>query len=151
MNQYWRGFGLLFALIALFFWYNHYEKGKELERSLMDRDPLIEARRDFREGKISFLKVFQLTNKKEGPLGEWIIPGEKKIGENILNQYPKRNRLDISFNFRLDEDQDMIARRAHKFALEYNLEMLHQIQTSMRHSTEQDQYESNKQLKLTSN
>jgi hypothetical protein len=147
MNYYWRGFGLLFALIALFFWYNHHQKGKELERSLIDRQPLIEARRDFREGKISFMEVFQLTNKKEGPLGKWMVPGENKIGEDILTQYPKRNRLDISFNFRLNEDQDSIARRAYEFALEYNLEILNQIQTSMRRSKEQAQYESNKRIK----
>jgi len=139
MSYYWRGFGLLFALIGLFIWYNHYERGKELERTLIDREPSIEARRDFHEGKISFCEVFQLTNKKEGPLGEWIIPGENKIGENILNQYTKRNRLDISFNFRLNEDQDSIARRAHKFALKYNLEMLKRIQTTMCDSTEQEQ------------
>jgi len=85
------------------------------------------------------MEVFLLTNKKEGPLGKWMIPGEKRIGQDILNQYPRRNRLDISFNFRLNEDQDSIARRAHKFALEYNLEMLSQIQTSMHYSEEQNQ------------
>ena len=96
-HYYWRGFGLLFALIALFFWYDHYQKGKELERSLIDREPLIEARRDFREGKISSLEVFQLTNKKEGPLGKWIIPGEKKIGEKTeaVVLYKKRNSYAI--------------------------------------------------------
>jgi hypothetical protein len=149
MNNYWMGIGLLFALIALFLWYNHYEKDKELERSLIDREPLIEARRDFREGKVAFFLVFQLTNKKEGPMGEWIVPGEKKIGEEILNQYAKRNKLDISFNFRLNDDQESIAQRAHKFALAYNLEMLNQIRTSMRNSSEQDQEQSNKKLKRT--
>ena len=91
-GYYWRGFGLLFALVALFIWFNHYNKGKDLERDLIDRNPVVEARRDFREGKISFVEVFQLTNKKEGPLGKWTVPGENKIGQEILNQYPKRNR-----------------------------------------------------------
>ena len=91
-GYYWRGFGLLFALIALFIWFNHYNKGKDLERDLIDRNPSIEARRDFQESKISFVEVFQLTNKKEGPLGKWTVPGENKIGEEILNQYTKRNR-----------------------------------------------------------
>jgi hypothetical protein len=68
----------------------------------------------------------------------WTVPGENRIGREILNQYTKRNRLEISFNFRLNEDQDSIGRRAHKFALKYNLEMLNLIQTSMRDSTEQD-------------
>jgi len=135
---YWRGFGLLFGLIAIFIWFPYYERGKEQEKILIDNDPSIEARNDFREGRITFLKVFQLTYKDEGPMGVWIIPGENKIGENILNQYTKRNRLDISFNFGLNEDQDSINRRAHKFALKYNLEMLKQIQTSMILNTEQD-------------
>ena len=126
-------------MIALFIWFNHYNKGKDLERDLIDKDPVVEARRDFREGKISFVEVFKLTNKKEGSLGMWMIPGENKIGREILNQYTKRNRLDISFNFRLNEDQDSIGRRAQKYALKYNLEMLNLIQTSIRDSTEQDQ------------
>jgi hypothetical protein len=138
-HYYWRGFGLLFALIALFIWLNNYDKDKELERHLIDRNPTVEARGDFREGKISFVEVFKLTNKTEGPLGMWTVPGENKIGREILNQYTRRNRLDISFNFRLNEDQDSIARRAHKFALKYNLEMFNLIQTSMPDSPEQDQ------------
>jgi hypothetical protein len=137
-GYYWRGFGLLFALIALFIWFNHYNKGKDLERDLIDRNPSIEARRDFREGKISFVEVFKLTNKTEGPLGMWTVPGENRIGQELLNQYTKRNRLEISFNFRLNEDQDSLGRRAEKFALKYNLEMLNLIQTSMLNNTEQD-------------
>ncbi|MBN1806390.1 MAG: hypothetical protein JW837_14170 [Sedimentisphaerales bacterium] len=135
----WRGFGLLFALVALFVWFNHYDKDKGVERGLIDLEPSIQARRDFRQGNISFLEVFQLTNKEEGPLGKWIVPGEDKIGQDILNQYTERNRLDISFNFRLNEEQDSIARRAHKFALSYNLEMFDQIRTTMLHNTEQNQ------------
>ena len=136
--NYWRGFGLLFGLIALFVWLVYCERGKEYERILIDREPSVEARRDFQEGKIKFLKVFQLTNNRNGPLGEWVIPGENTIGENILNQHTKRNRLDISFNFHLNEDQESIARRAQKFALSYNLEMLNQIQRTTRQDTEHD-------------
>ncbi len=137
--NYWRGFGLLFGLIALLIWFTYYQKGKENEKALINRDPAFEARRDFNEGKIAFLQVFQLTNKKEGPLGVWVIPGGNKIGEDILNQYLKRRRLEMSFNFRLDEDQESIAARAHEFALSYNLEIFDQIQRIRRHDTEQEQ------------
>jgi hypothetical protein len=41
--------------------------------------------------------------------------------------------------FRLNEEQESIVRKAHKSALAYNLEMLNQVQTSMRHGSEQDQ------------
>jgi hypothetical protein len=133
---YWRGFGLLFGLSAIFIWFAYYERGKEDEKILIDNDPSIEACNDFREGKISFLKVFQLTNKDEGPIGDWIIPGENKIGENILSQYPKRNRLEISFNFRLNDDQESIARRAYEFARLYNLGMFNQIQIAKRQGIE---------------
>ena len=135
---YWRGFGLLFGLIVIFIWFTYYERGKEQEKILIDNDPLIEARNDFREGEIAFLKVFQLTNKDKGPMGVWIIPGENRIDENILNQYPRRNRLEITYNFRLDQDQESIAQRAHKFARLYNLEMYNQIQRTIRHGIEQD-------------
>ncbi len=133
---YWRGFGLLFGLIVLFIWFPYYERGKEQEKILIDNNPSIEARNDFREGRITFLKVFQLTYKDEGPMGVWIIPGENKIGENILSQYPKRDRLEITYNFRLDQDQEPIAQRAHKFARLYNLEMFNQIQIANRHGME---------------
>ena len=136
---YWRGFGLLFGLIAIFIWFPYYQRGKEQEKILIDNDPSIEARNDFREDRIAFLKVFQLTYKDEGPMGVWIIPGENKIGENILSQYPKRDRLEITYNFRLDQDQEPIAQRAYKFARLYNLEMFNQIQIANHHGIEQDQ------------
>ena len=136
---YWRGFGLLFGLIAIFIWFPYHERGKEQEKILIDNDASVEARNDFREGRIAFFKVFQLTYKDEGPMGVWIIPGENEIGENILSKYPKRNRLEISYNFRLDEDQDSIAQRAHKFARMYNLEMFNQIQIAKHYGIEQDQ------------
>ena len=86
---YWRGFGLLFGLIAIFIWFPYYQRGKEQEKILIDNDPSIEARNDFRKGRIAFLKVFQLTYKDEGPMGVWIIPGEKKSVKTFLVNFQK--------------------------------------------------------------
>lgn len=65
--HYWRGFGLLFGLIALFIWFTYYNRGKEQERVLIDQEPTTEARRDFREGKIAFYRFFNSPTMTKGP------------------------------------------------------------------------------------
>jgi hypothetical protein len=71
---------------------------------------------------------WQMSAKKDAkPWGYWVIPGEDEIGQEILNKYTKRRRLETTYNFQMGEEKEEYAQKARDFALVYNIEMLRLI------------------------
>lgn len=81
--------------------------------------PAVLSKTDFDRGKIRFIETFKEDPKNPGN-GNWIVPHEKDIGKEILEQYPDRIRIEK----KTDADPKVFQKSEASYAASYNRAML---------------------------
>ena len=77
------------------------------------------SKTDFDRGKIRFIETFK-EDAKNPDNGKWVVPLEKDIGKEILEQYPDRIRIEK----KTDVDPKAFQRSEASYANSYNRNML---------------------------
>ncbi len=77
------------------------------------------AKTDFERSKVRFIEVFREDSKKPGT-GTWVVPLEKDIGKDLLEQYPDRIRIEKN----ADVDPKVFQKNEAGYASSYNRSML---------------------------
>lgn len=81
--------------------------------------PAVLSKTDFDRGKVRFIEIFKEDPKNPGN-GNWIVPHEKDIGKEILEQYPDRIRIEK----KTDADPKVFQKSEASYAASYNRAML---------------------------
>lgn len=81
--------------------------------------PAVLSKTDFDRGKVRFIEIFKEDPKNPGN-GNWIVPLEKDIGKDILEQYPERIRIEK----KTDVDPKIFQKSETSYATSYNKSML---------------------------
>jgi hypothetical protein len=77
------------------------------------------SKTDFDRGKIRFIETFK-EDPKYPDAGKWVVPLEKDIGKDILEQYPDRIRIEK----KADVDPKVFQKNEAGYASSYNKSML---------------------------
>ncbi|MEM0967127.1 MAG: hypothetical protein AAGJ81_13365 [Verrucomicrobiota bacterium] len=124
MNEAWKGFAGLFAVVFLAFYVVGLEKTRERETDLVSTDPIERARLALNEGNIVFYEVwFNRYDGDNNQVSSWMIPGIDEISEEILKKNPIRTRIETTAGFEISNEQANHNREAKRWAYAYNTEL----------------------------